>query len=321
MLAGRLGFDETERAKVAIVVDRGRDQPLKHARDGGLIIQGRGVRGESAGSEILALDRGPGMTDVGRCLSDGFSTAGIAGHWPGGDGPPLGPFRYPLRRPSRGRRSVARLWAEPSLEPRLTSTGLDFGAVSLPLAGEEVCGDAWAIDDAHGRSLVLVADGLGHGPPAAEAAREAVRVFRSQRRRDPPRLSARPTPPCWSTRGAALAVALIDRERGEVRFAGVGNISGVILNPADENRRTSMVSHNGTVGHTIRKVQEFIYPWAPGSLLVMHSDGLATQWQVGRYAGLASSHPGLIAGVLYRDFRRSRDDVTVVVVREGGDSR
>jgi hypothetical protein len=124
-----------------------------------------------------------------------------------------------------------------------------------------------------------------------------------------------------STRGAALAVARIDRERGEVQFAGVGNISGVILNPADEASRTSMVSHNGTVGHTIRRIQEFIYPWAPGWLLVMHSDGMATQWQVGRYAGLGASHPGLVAGVLYRDFRRSRDDVTIVVVREGGESR
>ena len=50
-----------------------------------------------------------------------------------------------------------------------------------------------------------------------------------------------------------------------------------------------MVSHNGTVGHTIRKIQEFIYPWTPGSLLVMHSDGMATQWQVSRYAGLGAS--------------------------------
>lgn len=82
-----------------------------------------------------------------------------------------------------------------------------------------------------------------------------------------------------------------------------------------------MVSHNGTVGHTIRRIQEFIYPWPPGSLLVMHSDGMATQWQVSRYAGLGASHPGLVAGVLYRDFRRSRDDVTIVVVREGGESR
>ncbi len=82
-----------------------------------------------------------------------------------------------------------------------------------------------------------------------------------------------------------------------------------------------MVSHNGTVGHTIRKIQEFIYPWTPGSLLVMHSDGMATHWQVGRYSGLGTSHPALIAGVLYRDFKRGRDDVTVVVVREGDDSQ
>jgi hypothetical protein len=50
----------------------------------------------------------------------------------------------------------------------------------------------------------------------------------------------------------------------------------------------------------------------------MHSDGLATQWQLDRYLGLASRHPGLVAGVLYRDFKRDRDDVTVVAIRDGG---
>ena len=189
------------------------------------------------------------------------------------------------------------------------------------MAGEEVCGDSWAIDDAEGRATVLVVDGLGHGPQAAEAAREAVRVFRETAPLGPAEVIRLAHAALRSTRGAAVAVARIDRERGEVRFAGVGNISGAIVHPTDENSRTSMVSHNGTVGHTIRKVQEFIYPWAPGSLLVMHSDGMATQWQVGRYTGLAASHPGLIAGVVYRDFRRSRDDVTIVVVREGGESR
>ena len=78
-----------------------------------------------------------------------------------------------------------------------------------------------------------------------------------------------------------------------------------------------MVSHNGTVGHAVRKVQEFVYPWQPGSLLVMHSDGLGTHWQLGRYPGLASRHPGVVAGVLYRDFRRERDDVTVLVASDG----
>ena len=50
----------------------------------------------------------------------------------------------------------------------------------------------------------------------------------------------------------------------------------------------------------------------------MHSDGLATQWQLDRYPGLAARHPSVIAGVLYRDFRRERDDVTVLVATERG---
>jgi hypothetical protein len=48
----------------------------------------------------------------------------------------------------------------------------------------------------------------------------------------------------------------------------------------------------------------------------MHSDGLTTHWDVDRYPGLLHMHPSLIAGVLYRDFRRRRDDVTVLAAGE-----
>jgi hypothetical protein len=76
-----------------------------------------------------------------------------------------------------------------------------------------------------------------------------------------------------------------------------------------------LVSLNGTVGYTIRKIQSFDYRWSHDSLLLMHSDGLATHWNLKRYAGLKSRRPGLIAGVLYRDNKRTRDDVTVLVAR------
>jgi hypothetical protein len=116
-----------------------------------------------------------------------------------------------------------------------------------------------------------------------------------------------------STRGAALAVAEVDRDRQLVRFSGVGNIAGTILS-AEGSRR--MASHNGTVGHEVRKIQEFNYPWPQNAVLVLHSDGLATHWNLDSYAGLALRHPSLIAGVLYRDFSRRRDDVTVVAAKE-----
>jgi hypothetical protein len=48
----------------------------------------------------------------------------------------------------------------------------------------------------------------------------------------------------------------------------------------------------------------------------MHSDGIATQWDLGRYPGLLARDPSLIAGVLYRDFLRGRDDATVVVLKD-----
>jgi len=49
---------------------------------------------------------------------------------------------------------------------------------------------------------------------------------------------------------------------------------------------------------------------------VMHSDGISSQWQLDSYAGLRGKHPTLVAGVLFRDFGRQRDDATVVVVKD-----
>jgi hypothetical protein len=48
----------------------------------------------------------------------------------------------------------------------------------------------------------------------------------------------------------------------------------------------------------------------------MHSDGISSQWQLDPYPGLRITHPGLVAGVLFRDFWRGRDDATVVVVKD-----
>ena len=103
-----------------------------------------------------------------------------------------------------------------------------------------------------------------------------------------------------------------DEVQQVVRFSGIGNIAGVILS---SQKSRSLVSLDGTVGHHIRKIQEFTYPWDKYSLLIMHSDGLKTHWRMDAYQGLAARHPGLIAGVLYRDHQRGNDDVTVLVTK------
>ena len=306
-MARNLGFDEAGRGRVALVVTEAGTNLVKHAQRGELVLRPAGDA-----LEVLALDRGPGMADVGRFLVDGVSTAGSPGTGLGSIARLAGPLEI-YSVPETGTAMLIRL--TPGAAPAPAPAPV-LGVVSLPYPGETDCGDGWAVQGHGGRTLVLVADGLGHGPQAAEAARAAIRAFGERPDLAPAEAIRAAHEPMRGTRGAALAIAAIDPARGEVRYAGVGNISASIHAPG-EARSANLVSHNGTVGHEMRKVQEFTYPWPPGALLVMHSDGLATHWRLDRYPGLAARHPGLVAGVLYRDARRGRDDATVLVARDG----
>jgi hypothetical protein len=116
-----------------------------------------------------------------------------------------------------------------------------------------------------------------------------------------------------ATRGAAAAIADLDADRRMVTFAGVGNISGVIV--TDEGTRT-MVSHHGVLGHEAGRFHEFQYPWPPHASVVLHSDGISTHWNLASHPGLLRRHPQFSAAMLFRDSRRGRDDATAVVVRE-----
>jgi anti-sigma regulatory factor (Ser/Thr protein kinase) len=311
-MANAQGFDEPNRGRVAIVVTEAATNLLKHASGGELILR-RLDDDQTGGIEILSLDKGPGIADLARCRIDGYSTAGSPGHGLGAMARLSESFEI-QSLPGVGTVMLARLWSVPAHRPHPRGR-FEIGLVTTPTPGEEVCGDGWAVGVNAGRDVIMMVDGLGHGTFAAEAAREAAEVFRKHIALGAAGLIRTAHESLRSTRGAAMAVAEIDTEAREIRFAGAGNISASIIRPG-EGRSSSMVSLNGTVGHSLRKVQEFTYPWDDGALLVMHSDGLSSHWQIDRYAGLSAAEPGLIAGVLYRDFKRGRDDATVLVARE-----
>jgi hypothetical protein len=190
---------------------------------------------------------------------------------------------------------------------------MQAGGVNVALAGEPVSGDAWAVQERSADAAVILADGVGHGARAHEAAAAAVAVFRAHAEDAPAALIERIHGALRATRGAAVAVAAVDRSRGVVRFAGVGNVGAALL---DGGATRHLVSHHGTVGHQMRRVQEFQYPWSARALLVLYSDGIVSHWNLDGHPGVAARHPALAAGILYRDFRRGRDDASVVALRE-----
>ena len=310
-LAASLGWDATLTGKVAIAATELGTNLAKHATGGELHVSFC-ERGDAQGIELLAVDRGPGLADPDASLRDGFSTAGTAGTGLGAVQRLSTEFDI-YSQPGKGTALVARFYPA-SLQRSRSISGPDFvvGAVQVPLRSESVCGDSWGVRKDRGKVTLLVADGLGHGPGAAQASQEAVAVLQQATVLDSLALLETVHHSLRSTRGAAVAVASIDVVERQLTFVGIGNISAMLLNGSAIQH---LVSLNGTAGHAVRKMQHFTYPWTPTKLLIMHSDGVNTNWRLEAFPGLAKKHPSLIAAVLYREASRGRDDACIVAAR------
>ena len=309
-LAEALGFDETRAGKLGVVVTEAAANLVRHATGGTLILQP--TRYGPPGIDVVAVDRGPGMADPARCLQDGYSTAGTRGQGLGAIMRQADEFDLDSKV-GVGSVVVARLWRDAA--PPGAPEAIAVGGVCTPILEEEYVGDGWAGASTGGqRSVALVvADGLGHGADAERASQGAVGVFLGAPEAAPRELLERSNVALRGGRGAAVAVARI--EGNEVRYAGVGNIAGSVLEGATSRH---MVSHNGIVGHQMPRVQEFTYPWSARSLLVMTSDGVKSHWRLDGYPGIVRRHPTLVAATIWRDHSRGRDDATVVVARGPG---
>ena len=306
-MAASLGLNETKSGEMALMITEAARNAVVYGGGGQLVLSGAKSK-TSTRLDMLALDSGPGISDLTSALRDGYSTGGTPGTG-------LGAIRrmaeaFDVFSNTKGTALFARV-EQPENQRQSRSTVEVFGLASA-LAGEKVCGDSLAWDVTHDRCAALAVDGLGHGPNAADAAEEATRIFAAHSGEAPGHIIARLHDALKKTRGAAAAVAEIRPLAGTLTYAGVGNIAGSILS---NTLSRSLVSHNGTVGHVMPRVQEFKVEWPRDGILVMHSDGLHSRWDLSRYPGLLARQPALIAGVLLRDFRRERDDASVLVVK------
>jgi anti-sigma regulatory factor (Ser/Thr protein kinase) len=302
-IAEAAGLGDTERGRLAIVVTELANNLVRHARGGEILLRDADTPTDPA-VDVLSIDRGPGMADVAACMRDGFSTGGTPGTGLGAVRRLSTVFEIHSNPPA-GTVAFARVAATPPARGEF-----EWSVVCLPVRGETACGDTWRLAAERGRLALMLSDGLGHGPLAAEAADAAGAAFDADPFAGPRPLVEAAHTRMHGTRGGAVAVIQI--EAASARFAGVGNIAGSVVSAAGSR---GLTSHNGTAGVQVRKVQEFDYAWPGDALLVMHSDGLQTRWSLDAYPGAARRHPAVVAGLLYRDFSRGRDDLTVAVVR------
>jgi len=305
-LSRKLGANEAQAGRVGIISTELASNLRKHAGEGSLILQAFDDR-DGFGIEMLAFDAGPGMHDIEVCLADGYSTTSSAGIGLGAVNRLSDTFAI-CSWPRGGTAAVARIRFSP---PDKTRTFL-ISSASGSFPGEDVCGDAFAVQQQGSRCVALLADGSGHGELALQAANLAVQIFLKARSLPPHMVCAEIHEGLRATRGAAIGIADIDLAEARVAFCGLGNVSGMLISHGTARR---MVSQNGTAGHVASRIGVFYYSFAERPCVVLHSDGLSARWNLDRYPGLAAAHPGLMASILFRDFRRGRDDATIVVMR------
>jgi len=319
-MAAQMELDERDAGRLAIVVTEAASNVVHHAGTGEILL--RNLEGEAwRGVEVLSLDGGPGIADVESAMRDGETTEASRGVG-------LGAMRrmsdqfdiYTATDPRRrtGTAILMRVLASP--KARIDRAAIDrpvlelptHGAVAVPRHDELIGGDIWAVTALPTRVVCALVDGLGHGEPAFRAALAALGAYDAHTTEGPRSIIDAMHTVLRGERGAVAAVADISWQSGKVRYAGVGNVSGRIFAPGDS---TGLVSLHGTLGQGAPTIQEFEYDWPTGGLLLMHTDGIARSWVLDDSPGLMRCDPVLIAGVIYRDHARRRDDASVLVVR------
>jgi serine/threonine protein phosphatase PrpC len=198
---------------------------------------------------------------------------------------------------------------------------IEWAAAGRPHPGEDACGDqSIAGEIGHTAALFGVLDGLGHGAAASEAALLGVDVLDRDRAEPLDVLIRLCHRAMTETRGAAITLARVDFDAGTLSWIGVGNVTATLVakGPRGVQVRASALLTAGIVGYRMPETlltQNISV--APGSLLVIASDGIAEN----HLDHLDFAAPTtVIADQILRHHAKGSDDALVLAARHRGAS-
>jgi negative regulator of sigma-B (phosphoserine phosphatase) len=161
-------------------------------------------------------------------------------------------------------------------------------------------------------ALVALIDGLGHGPEAADAAERCADVVRRHVEADPRELLQTCHEALAETRGVAMTVAWFDLGRGQLSWAGVGNVDARLVRPGPERREAVALVFGGVLGYRLPNVRPVSMELERGDLLVMLTDGVESAISDGLTGGGSAQ---TVADRVFERHGRGTDDALVVAVR------
>ncbi|HXB93916.1 MAG TPA: hypothetical protein VNU70_02120 [Puia sp.] len=302
-------FDETRAGKIDIIVAELTSNLGKYA-NGGQLLAGQGSDALGEYFEIISVDKGPGIPDVSRVLSDGYSSIGSLGHGLGSIKRLSDQFDlYSVR--DWGTLLVSRVYRNELSQNRKKK--IDCQGLNIPKSGESVSGDGFFTRDTPVSWSILVADGLGHGEAAHLAVEQAGAAFAECPEESPTETIRFIHERIRKTRGVVGVVIILDKKTARWKIAGVGNIS---IKWMGNNTGRTYISYNGIIGYNI-----------PGSIndqelsredfnqFIACSDGIRSRWDLGRFPGIGAHHGMIIASAIFKEFARGTDDASIIVCK------
>lgn len=308
-LALQLGFTPHRAAETDIIVAELTSNLIKYAQGGELLYRAHHADGHNQ-IEIYCLDKGVGIDNVNKIMNDGYSSSNTLGQGLGAIKRLSNDFQiYSLR--NWGTVQYIKICDKIDFEVPLMPSGFNFSAVSVNYPGERVCGDGYYIKYSKKGFYIFVGDGLGHGANAHEAVEQAIKAFKQTTEHDPTAILREIHDKVKKTRGLVATIATVDYKSESWNICGVGNINTRIYRGLENKTYTP---YNGIIGHNIpRTLNSTIVPYEKHQLIVMHSDGLRTRWNLNDLTSIIKQNPGVIASSLYKDNIRGTDDATVLV--------
>lgn len=193
---------------------------------------------------------------------------------------------------------------------------IDWGAAAHARSGESESGDAYLIKRVPRGILIGIADGLGYGAQAAEAARAALALVESHASDSLTALVERCHRALRKMRGAAMTLASIDGSTDSLTWLGIGSVTGVLLQSGHvPDVHEPLILCGGVVGQRIPRVIARTRHLSPGDTLVFMTNGV--QWIPGD-ASIPRDTPDVMARRLLLEHSTTTDDALVVVARYRG---
>ncbi|MES2702670.1 MAG: ATP-binding SpoIIE family protein phosphatase [Bacteroidota bacterium] len=308
-LATENGLGEKKTAEVDIIVAEMTSNLLKHTKGGELLVK-LFADGPHMGLELLCIDNGPGMADPQKMMNDGVSTTNTLGQGLGAIKRLSDTFQlYSLK--DWGTVLLSRVYKDELTARELTESSNKIRTVMVPKPGETLCGDGYAEKIGKDYWKVFAGDGLGHGPEANHAVKEAVTLFKNCPYNDPVEIVRTIHASVKRTRGLVGTVAVYSIKEKMWRMCGVGNVASFMVNSLVHK---GYMSYNGVIGlnmpNTMNPQQ---VPHMHNQMLLMCSDGIKTRIDTTKYPAIMKYDPTVLAAAIYKDYARKTDDMLVLV--------